>query len=98
MAMEAAIVAAVSDREEESVQPQITTRARTKQNKVERNGRDIEDGQATLQKVQQQLVEQTRILKDIAGAWSKQEAHNKAMETEISRVREELQEVRAECQ
>ena len=57
-------------------------------------GRDR--GRTMLQTLQEQMNEQTGILKIILEAWTKQEAHNKAMKAELGRVKDELQAVKDE--
>ncbi len=43
-----------------------------------------------VQTLQEQMNKQTRILNIILEAWTKQETHNKAMEAELGRIKNEL--------
>ncbi len=48
--------------------------------------------------MQDQMEEQTRILKTLLEAWTRQEAHNKTLKAEIGLIKQELQAVKEECQ
>lgn len=48
--------------------------------------------------MQDQMEEQTSILKNLLEAWMKQDAHNKALEAEVVLIKHELQAVKEECQ
>jgi hypothetical protein len=52
--------------------------------------------EAMPQTLQQQMHEQTGILKILLDAWTKQEAHNKAIKAELGQVKDELQAVKDE--
>ncbi|KAH8752788.1 hypothetical protein F5883DRAFT_691288 [Diaporthe sp. PMI_573] len=65
---------------------------------TKKTGKSGESEQATLQTLQEQMNKQTDILKILLEARTRQEAHNEAMQTEISQVKEELQAVKMECQ
>ena len=44
------------------------------------------------------MKEQTRILKALLEAWTRQEARNKELQAEMSQVKDEFQAVQQECQ
>ena len=56
------------------------------------------DEQTTVITMQDQMEEQTSILKNLLEAWMKQEAHNKTLEAEVGLIKQELQAVKEECQ
>ncbi|KAB5513465.1 hypothetical protein GE09DRAFT_1231814 [Coniochaeta sp. 2T2.1] len=79
-------------RENAESQAAITDAAQT------REEQDGEGEQATRQSLEVQMKEQTRILKALLEAWTRQEARNKAMQAEMIQVKDELQAVKEECQ
>ena len=62
------------------------------------SGKGSENEHATMQTLQEQMNKQTRILNIILEAWTRQETHNKAMQAELGRIKDELQAVKEECQ
>lgn len=48
--------------------------------------------------MQDQMEEQTIILKTLLEAWTKQEAYYKKLEAEVGLIKQELQDVKEECQ
>ncbi|KFY79074.1 hypothetical protein V499_01884 [Pseudogymnoascus sp. VKM F-103] len=70
----------------------VSRNATTPDTQNDEMGRD--GGRTMLQTLQEQMNEQTGILKIILEAWTKQEAHNKAMKAEL--VKDELQAVKDE--
>lgn len=63
-----------------------------------KKGRRGGDEQTTVITMQDQMEEQTSILKNLLEAWMKQEAHNKTLEAEVGLIKQELQAVKEECQ
>jgi hypothetical protein len=66
--------------------------ATTRSTESDETGRD----EAMPHTLQEQMHEQTGILKILLEAWTKQEAHNKAIKAELGRVKDELQSVKDE--
>ena len=79
---------------------------KTKQNKADQEvfgtgkveGRDGVDGLAVQEHIQDQMNEQTGILKILLKGLMKQEAYNKKMEAKLSHLEKELEAVKGECQ
>lgn len=55
-----------------------------------------DEGRTILQTLQEQMNEQTGILKILLEAWTRQEAHNMAMKAGIDQIKDELQAVKDE--
>jgi len=62
------------------------------------DGRDGVDGLAVQEHIQDQMNEQTGILKTLLKGLMKQEAYNKKMEAKLSHLEKELEAVKGECQ
>lgn len=54
--------------------------------------------QTSVRTMQDQMEEQTIILKTLLEAWTKQEAYHKKVEAEVGLIKQELQAVKEECQ
>ena len=66
--------------------------------RTRKRGEQVQDEETARQTLQEQIREQTGILKVLLEAWTKQEAHNKAIQAELSQVKDELHAVKEECQ
>ena len=55
------------------------------------------DEQAVQENIQEQMNEQTGILKTLLREWMKQDAHNKKMEAKLTLLEKELEAVKGEC-
>src|SRR5258706_1380531 len=54
--------------------------------------------QTSVRTMQDQMEEQTIMLKTLLEAWTKQEAYHKTLEAEVGLIKQELQAVKEECQ
>jgi hypothetical protein len=62
------------------------------------DGRVGAEEQAIPENIQEQLNEQTGILRTLLKEWVKQDAHNKKMEAKLAHMEKELEAVKGECQ
>jgi hypothetical protein len=56
------------------------------------------DEQAVPENIQEQMNEQTSILRTLLKEWVKQDAHNKKIEAKLAHIEKELEAVKGECQ
>jgi len=86
--LEAALLSS-DDQNGGAAQPAVIDDAQTR-----KKGRRGVVEQTTAQTMQDQMQEQTSILKTLLGAWIKQEAYNKTLEAEVGLIKQELQAVK----
>ncbi|PVH67360.1 hypothetical protein DL98DRAFT_602288 [Cadophora sp. DSE1049] len=102
-------IVVASEEEDFSSRPPRRTRkpsAKAKQNEADQDvfgrrrlaGRVGVDEQAVPENIQEQMNEQTGILRTLLKEWMKQDAHNKKMEAKLAHMEKELEAVKGECQ
>ena len=102
-------IVVASEEEDFSSRPPRRTRkpsAKAKQNEADQDvfgrrrlaGRVGVDEQAVPESIQEQMNEQTGILRTLLKEWMKQDAHNKKMEAKLAHMEKELEAVKGECQ
>ena len=102
-------IVVVCEEEDPSGCPPRRTRkpsAKGKQNEADQDvfgrrrlgGRVGVDEQAVPENIQDQMDEQTGILRTLLKEWMKQDAHNKKMEAKLAHMEKELETVKGECQ
>ncbi|PQE19020.1 reverse transcriptase protein [Rutstroemia sp. NJR-2017a BVV2] len=102
-------IVVASEEEEPSGCPPRRTRkpsAKAKQNEADQDvfgrrrlgDRVGIDEQAVPENIQEQMNEQTGMLRTLLKEWMKQDAHNKKMEAKLAHMEKELEAVKGECQ
>ncbi|KAH9203920.1 hypothetical protein DL95DRAFT_499560, partial [Leptodontidium sp. 2 PMI_412] len=102
-------IVVASEEEDFSGRPPRRTRkpsAKAKQNEADQDvfgrrrlgSRVGVDEQAVPENIQEQMNEQTGILRTLLKEWMKQDAHNKKMEAKLTHMEKELEAVKGECQ